>query len=270
MDLEREKKRAVVNGKGEKSPTKKKGTKKKSAGKKAGSKKSTAPKQARSSGRKASSEKPKRRRGKRRRNPSVDVKGSAVAFMGGMLAGAVGAAASTHAQKLTDHATGKKVLGVVAAGAAPALVGLAVQTVHGELGKGMVAGGGALLAERALSEAATKVEFLKKAGFVMSSLPPEFSYENGQVFRTMPDGSKKVMFAAEAKPAQLTMPDGTVKGAQLLGAEGDQAIILDETGNLRVLSVSPLDGIQPRQQLDGIQPRQNADALAGMTEGYSA
>lgn len=255
MKLERKKKSMVVNGKG--APAKKPAAKKK------------APTKKRPQAAKAEAPKRRRRPTKRKKNPSIDMKGSVAAMTGGALAVVLAGPATAAVDKLVKGETARKALRPLAAGIVPFGVGLAAQTVVPNLGKGLCAGAGAQLATHALSAAASRVDLLAAAGYRMSDLPADFRFRDGQLWRRMPDGTEKVMFHASATKVELTMPDGSKTTAQMLGAEGDQVVILDELGQLKLLTTTPLSGIQERTPLAGIKP---ATPLSGGTQalGYTA
>lgn len=262
MNLERKKKSMVVNGKG--APAKKKDSKAKPK-KKTTSKKKTVVKAAAPK---------KRRQVKRKKNPSVDVSGSFVAAGGGVIASLLAGPAASVVGSFVKSAKVRPMLEIGAAGVVPFGLGLGVQMIAPALGKGMCAGAGAAVATRVLAGVAEKAELARKVGYRISSLPADFTFSDGQLFRLMPDGTKKVMFAATPTQIQMTLTDGTVKGAQMLGEEGGNVVILDETGNLRVLSRGlltehsprPADGMGAATPLDGIEYASQLDG----TDGYSA
>jgi hypothetical protein len=253
MEIQERVKKVMVVNPAEKTKTKKK--KKGTSPKKKTAKKS-APKK-RHAKRKGPVEKTKKRRKKRKKNPGVDFKGSALAAVGGGIAGMVAGPASHFAGKISKNETVRKILEVAGAGVAPFAIGLAVQLVSPAIGKGICAGAGTAVVERGMGLASEKVGFLKSAGYRMSSLPADLSYADGQFFRTMPDGSKQVLFSAPATSIELAMPDGSTKLGQMLGSDGDNAVILDHNGQLQLLSgVGDLGDVQAAQQLGEVQAAQ--------------
>lgn len=248
MEFERKKKVTVVN------PDEKKTRKKSSSKKKSGDKKKRAknpPGEKKKGG--------KRRKGKgRKKNPGVDFKGHGLNFLGGMLGGVVAQPVGHFAGKMVKNPSGSKALAMFAAAAAPTALGIVVSLAEPNIGKGMTGAGGAALSTRGLDLAADHVGVLADVGYRMSPLPKDYSYENGQLFKAGADGKKSPVFTVTAtKTVELTKADGTTLKGDLLGAEGDNAVVLMPDGTLQFLSgveiAENLGGVEESPRLDGVE-----------------
>lgn len=226
---------AAKKADGKKTPKKKKSGKKRSGGKR---KKSSGGKRRsrRSAGRTS------RRRGRRTRNPGLDVAGTSKAFLGGALTPLVTTpAAHLAGMALKDDGMGKQAVRAAAGGAVGAGLGLVVSTWSPSIGKGIAGAGGAKMTDELLAGVANtskspKDSLLRKAGFAMKALPDGVFVKDGVLFKTTSAGQEQLLLGFAARPIQLQMDDGSKRSAMLLGGMGNDALILDPEGEVRVLA----------------------------------
>jgi hypothetical protein len=260
--LEREKYVAMTN------PTKGKGKKKKSGKKKKGGhkKKGRTTNPSKRKGHGGGGKAPKQRR-KYKRNPGVDLKGTALAQLGGHLGGLIAqpvAHLANHSM-LTPNKDGKthptlaKVLRVVVPEALGFGLGLAAGMVQPSLGKGVAGGAGAVATMHGMSVLANAgdkpPEILAKMGFAqLGAVSDYYAGDDGHVYRAMPDGTSQLMFGVNRVPMELQMPSGALINVQGIGDLPEGTLIVRD-GRFELLPDTHVSGLQKATPLAGLQRR---------------
>ncbi|MFA6031207.1 MAG: hypothetical protein WC969_15245 [Elusimicrobiota bacterium] len=216
---------------------------------------------------------PKHRRRSRRKNPGVDIMGMGVAALGGAAAEVVTTVGAHFAGKLVK----KDGLGrsAVKAGAGGVL-GIGLGTVVGmfspSAGKGMAGVGGSQIVRHLLAEAAIskdgKANVLQKAGFAIKTLPEGVYAKDGVLYKLDAAGKEQLLLGFSPRAIELEMDDGSRRPAQLLGQLGNDALILDQEGEVRMLAGVVVDAYPNPQAIGGgqgtiVPAYQGGDGLSG-------
>lgn len=270
--LEREKYVAMTN------PTKGKGKKKGGKKKKKGGhkKKGRATNPSKRKGGGGGGKSGTKRRRKYKRNPGVDVKGTALAQLGGHVGGLLAQPAAhlanhsmlTPNKEGKTHPTAAKILRV----AVPELLGFGLGLVAGmvqpSVGKGVAGGAGAVATMHGMSVLANSgdkpPEALAKMGFAqLGAVSDYYAGDDGHVYRRMPDGTAQLMFGMNRVPMELQMPSGALINVQGVGDLPEGTLIVRD-GRFELLPDTHVSGLQKASALAGLQRRSD---LAGPGPG---